>query len=195
MKEYSYSGSALRRTALMTFRWLLVPTLAALVVSCATDSSDLAESAKTTPPVVERPAEAAAPLLPEAWSGTWKLDLAKSKYEFSALPRSSVTKIQPAGEVFAMSQDSVDAQGRMVQTELTARLDGTDCPVNGFPNTRYAFTRIEHRTYEIVAKRSGEVITTTRTVVAPDGKTSTSTTTATNPQGQTVTNVAVYERQ
>jgi len=178
----------------MKLRWLLIATLAGLFVSCATDSSDLAESAKTAPPVVERP-EPPSPPMPEAWSGTWKLDLAKSKYEFSTKPKSSVTKIQPAGEVFAMSQDSVDAQGRMVHTELTARLDGTDYPVNGFPNTTYAFTRIDDHTYEVVAKRSGEVITTTRTVVAADGRTSTSTTTATNPQGQTVTNVAVHERQ
>jgi hypothetical protein len=111
------------------------------------------------------------------------------------MPESSISRLQQAGDIWVISQDVVDAQGRAGHTELTARFDGTDYVVSGLANVTYAFTRVDDRTYDMVTKREGVAISTTRTVVSPDGRTRTSTTTGKGADGQTATNVAVYDRQ
>jgi hypothetical protein len=131
----------------------------------------------------------------DAWAGTWTLNPTKSTYELSAVPKSSVSKLEPSGEDWTISQDVVDAQGRATHTVIHARFDGKDYPVEGLANVTYALTRIDDHTYDLVTKRDGAVATTTRTVVSPDGKTRTSTTTGRNAQGQVARNVAVYDRQ
>jgi hypothetical protein len=132
---------------------------------------------------------------PDAWAGTWALNLTKSTYQLSAAPRSSVSKLDPSGEDWTITQDVVDAQGKALHTETRAKFDGKDYPVEGLVNVTYALTRIDDHTYDLVTKRDGAVATTTRTVVSPDGRTRTSTTTGRTAQGQMARNVAVYDRQ
>ena len=131
----------------------------------------------------------------DAWAGTWTLNLTKSTYELSAAPKSSVSKLEPTGEDWTITQDVVYAQGRATHTTLKAKFDGKDYPVEGLSNVTYALTRIDDHTYDLVTKRDGGVLSTTRSVVSTDGKTRTSTTTGRNAQGQTASNVAVYDRQ
>lgn len=131
----------------------------------------------------------------DAWAGTWTLNLTKSTYELSAAPKSSVSKFEPAGDDWTITQDVVDAQGRATHTTLRAKFDGKDYPVEGLLNVTFALTRIDDHTYDLVTNRDGAMLTTTRSVVSPDGKTRTSTTTGRNAQGQTGRNVAVYDRQ
>jgi hypothetical protein len=131
----------------------------------------------------------------DSWVGTWRLNLAKSKYESGPPPQSAISRLERSGDGWKMSQDLIDAQGRATHTELQARFDGKDYPVEGVAGLTYAFTRIDDHTYDLITKRGGIVAGTTRTVVSSDGQTRTSTTAAKNAQGQTVTNVAVYDRQ
>jgi hypothetical protein len=131
----------------------------------------------------------------DAWAGTWTLNLSKSTYELSAMPKSSVSKLEPAEDVWNLTQDVVDSQGRATHTTIRAKFDGKDYPVEGIEGVTYAMTRIDDHTYDLVTKRDGAILTTTRSVVSPDGKTRTSTTTGRNAQGQTAKNVAVYDRQ
>ena len=132
----------------------------------------------------------------DAWAGTWTLNLAKSTYELSAPPKSSVSKLEQAGEDWTITQDVVDARGRATHTTVRAKFDGKDYPVEGLlASVTFALTRIDDHTYELVTKRDGAMLTTTRSVVSTDGKTRTSTTTGRGAQGQTARNVAVYDRQ
>jgi hypothetical protein len=131
----------------------------------------------------------------DAWAGTWTLNLTKSTYELSAPPKSSVSKLEPSGDAWNLTQDVVDSQGRATHTTIRAKFDGKDYPVEGIENVTYAMTRIDDHSYDLVTKRDGAILTTTRSVVSPDGKTRTSTTTGRNAQGQTAKNVAVYDRQ
>ena len=131
----------------------------------------------------------------DAWAGTWTLNLSKSTYELSAMPKSSVSKLEPAEDVWNLTQDVVDSQGRATHTTIRAKFDGKDYAVEGIEGVTYAMTRIDDHTYDLVTKRDGAILTTTRSVVSPDGKTRTSTTTGRNAQGQTAKNVAVYDRQ
>lgn len=134
----------------------------------------------------------------DAWLGTWKLNLAKSKYQpATGAPKSQTVKQEAVPGGMKSTVDGMDAQGKPIHTEVTAMFDGKSTAVTGAPdaNTTRVYKRIDTRTYEFVTSVAGKVTTTTRSVVAADGKSRTVTTTGKNAQGQTVNNVAVYEKQ
>ncbi|HET9387413.1 MAG TPA: hypothetical protein VFO67_19915 [Gemmatimonadales bacterium] len=135
----------------------------------------------------------------DTWIGTWKLNLAKSKYDPANLaPKSQAFKQEAVpGGGMKSTVDGVDAQGKPAHTEVTTMFDGKSSEVKGAPdaNTTRVYRRIDARTYEYVQSVGGKLTTTVRSVVAADGKTRTVTTTGRNAQGQTVNNVAFYDRQ
>jgi len=130
--------------------------------------------------------------------GTWKLNLAKSKYTPANLaPKSSTTKIEAAaGGGIKATVDAVDADGKTIHYTFTAKYDGKDYPVTGDPNRdTVAYTRIDDFTYDSTSKKAGKVTTTSHTVISKDGKTRTNTITGTNAQGLKVSNTQVYDKQ
>ena len=135
----------------------------------------------------------------DTWIGTWKLNLAKSKYDPANLaPRSQVIKQEAvAGGGMKATVDVVDAQGKSLHQENMTMFDGKPSDIKGAPdaNTTRVYKRIDSRTYEYVQSVSGKLTVTSRTAVAADGKTRTVTTTGKNAQGQTVNNVAAFDRQ
>ena len=135
----------------------------------------------------------------DTWIGTWKLNLAKSKYDLANLaPRSQVIKQEAvAGGGMKATVDVVDAQGKSLHQENMTMFDGKPSEIKGAPdaNTTRVYKRINNRTYEYVQSVGGKLTVTSRTAVAADGKTRTVTTTGKNAQGQTVNNVAASDRQ
>ena len=148
--------------------------------------------------MVSLSAQAADPL-----SGTWKLNVAKSKYSPAGLAvKSSTSMFDVAQGGVKLVNDGVDAQGRATHIEYTAKFDGKDYPVkstiDGRPSPEQdavAWKKIDDYTYENIAKLKGQALTTTRVVISRDGKTRTNTATGKNAQGQAVNNVAVFEKQ
>ena len=136
-------------------------------------------------------------------SGTWKLNVAKSKYSPANLaPKSGTTVFTAVQGGLKVTADGVDSQGRKTHTEYTTKLDGKDVSVkatiDGKPSPDQdmaAWKKIDDYTYENTAKLKGQSLTTTKVVVSRDGKTRTNTVTGKNAQGQAVNNVAVYEKQ
>ncbi|HYN07722.1 MAG TPA: hypothetical protein VES67_10050 [Vicinamibacterales bacterium] len=143
-------------------------------------------------------AQSASPL-----NGTWKLNVAKSKYNPATLaPKSGTTKIEITGDTIKAVIDGVDPEGRVTHQEYTARFDGKDHPwkgtIDGKPNPNQdavTWRKIDDYTYETTNKLKGQTLTTNRIVVATDGKTRTNTVTGKNAQGQTVNNTVLYEKQ
>ena len=135
----------------------------------------------------------------DAWVGTWKLNLAKSKYEPANLtPKSQTIKQEAvAGGGMKAVVDTVDAQGKSLHQDVMTMFDGKSVDIKGAPdaNTTRVYKRIDSRTYDYVQSVSGKTTVSSRTVVSADGKTRTSTTTGKNTEGQAVHNVAVYDRQ
>jgi hypothetical protein len=133
----------------------------------------------------------------DAFMGTWKLNVAKSKYNPGPAPKSTSTKREPSGaNGVKYTSDTVTAQGETHHIEYTANYDGKDYPVKGDP-TRDMTTlkKLDSHSYEGTSKKAGKVTSTFRAVVSPDGKTMTTTTKGTNAQGQPENNVVVYDRQ
>ena len=133
----------------------------------------------------------------DAVIGTWKLNLAKSKYSPGPAPKSGTTKLEPYGKNgVKLTADGADAQGKPTHVEWSAEADGKDHPVKGNPDAdAVSLKRIDSNTVEVLNKRGGKVMITARWVFSKDGKTRTLTTKGTNAQGQAVNTVAVYDRQ
>ena len=127
--------------------------------------------------------------------GTWKLNVAKSKYSYPA-PKSSTIKVTAQKNGIKSVSDSVDAEGQATHVEFTARYDGKDYPVTGIQAIdTIAFRKIKARTFDVVAKKAGKEIGTAREVFSKDGKTYTFTAKGKNAQGQDINYIAVYDKQ
>jgi hypothetical protein len=128
--------------------------------------------------------------------GTWRLNVAKSKYSPGPGPKSQTLRWERVPGGYRFTTDAVNAEGQPTKTETLLKDDGSDAPVKGSPNptTRY-LKRIDDRTFEDGDKVNGKPTVMRRLVVSPDGKTLIITGKGTNAQGQAVNNVTVYERQ
>jgi hypothetical protein len=131
--------------------------------------------------------------------GTWKLNLAKSKYDPGPSPKSATRTIEARGNGTRQRTEGIDATGNRVAYEYTASYDGKDYPITGtgIPNEAdtIALRRIDDFTIEATLKRAGKVVQTTRSVLSKDGRVLTYTARGINPSGQPTNNVTVWELQ
>jgi hypothetical protein len=139
----------------------------------------------------------------DMFSGTWKLNVAKSKFSPGPPPKSNMQKIEAVDGGMKVVTDGENSEGKKTHNEYTVKFDGKDYPehpmLDGKPNPNGADTisikKIDDNTYEATTKKNGQVLTVTKNVISKDGKTRTATTTGKNAQGQTVNNVVVWEKQ
>jgi hypothetical protein len=128
--------------------------------------------------------------------GTWKLNVAKSKYSPGPPPKSATITYQETTEGIRRTGESVDAEGKTTSFEYIAKYDGKDYPVSGSDGyDEIALKQINDRTVEAILKKSGKVVITARRVVSKDGKVMTLTITGTDAKGRKMKNIAVYEKQ
>jgi hypothetical protein len=130
-------------------------------------------------------------------TGTWKLNLDKSKYEPANLaPKSGVGQVEAMEGGLRFVNDGVDSSGNPTHNEWSGKFDGKDNVVKGDPTRDTAsIKKIDAYTYEITSKKAGKVVTTNRAVYARDGKSRTQTITGTNAKGQTMKNIIVSDKQ
>jgi hypothetical protein len=132
----------------------------------------------------------------DAALGTWKLNVAKSRYEPGPAPKEQILTYEAAGRAVRVTSQTVDAQGNNVIIQYSATYDEQAYPVSGgvdFDTT--SLKSIDPFTVEGTRKLGGKFVQTFTRVVSPDRKTLTITTTGTNARGQRVNNVVIYERQ
>ncbi len=116
----------------------------------------------------------------DAFTGTWKLNEAKSKIA----PNAKITV------------DGIGNDGKPTHDEWTGKFDGKDYPVTGNPNSDMrSYTKIDEHTLEFNVKKGGKITTSGRVVVSADGKSRTVTTSGTDSQGKKFKSTAVYEKQ
>ena len=128
--------------------------------------------------------------------GTWKLNIAKSKYSPDPHHKSQTAKYEMTADgAFKITVDTIPAEGEPRHDETIAKTDGKDYSVKGDePGATRAFTRIDDHTWQVVVKQNGNVLTR-REVISTDGKTMTVTVTGKNARGETVNSVVVYDKQ
>jgi hypothetical protein len=107
--------------------------------------------------------------------GTWKLNLAKSKYNAGAPPKSSTVVIAAAGKGFKVTSKDAAVTGRPDYESVAIKRTG-----DGTSGER---------------KKAGKVVQTFTRSVSADGKTLTTSAKGTNAAGGKVDNVQVYDKQ
>ena len=127
--------------------------------------------------------------------GTWKMNMAKSKFSSGTGFKSATSKIEGVSGGVKHTVDSVYADGTSRRYEYTTTYDGKDVPMRGpFQGNTIAVTRIDSLAFETVQKTNGKVSLTTRFAVSRDGRTLTGTSSGVDPDGVKFTNVAVYDK-
>jgi len=131
-----------------------------------------------------------------AGMGTWKLNVAKSKYSGAPAPKSLTVKFEPAGKGVKLTTEGVSADGKPSATEYTADYDGKDVPIKGSPAAdMISLRRIDALTTERTDKKAGKVVQTLTRAIAKDGKSFTVTVKGTNPKGEPINHLLVFEKQ
>ena len=121
--------------------------------------------------------------------GTWKLNVAKSKFSPGPGPKSETVTIAADGKV---SVQDTNEEGKSVEWSFTPSGD-TAVPIEGMENST------------VIEKRSGNTVdhtwkmnggnSTGHGVVSKNGKTMKYTMTGTNSQGQPIHDVLIFEKQ
>jgi hypothetical protein len=128
--------------------------------------------------------------------GTWKLNVAKSKYSPGPAPKSAAITYEEVADGIKRTGESVDAEGKTTSFMYTAKYDGKEYPVSGSDDfDTIVLKRINDNTTEATLKKSGKVVSTARRVVSKDGKMLTLTISGTNAKCEKMRNTAVYEKQ
>ena len=66
--------------------------------------------------------------------GTWKLDLAKTKYSPGPPPQSGTVTYEAVGQGYKIIVKGTDAEGKPINSQFTGNFDGKDYPVSGNPD-------------------------------------------------------------
>ena len=129
--------------------------------------------------------------------GTWKLNLAKSKYSPGPPPRSGTTIWEAVGQGLRNTNEGIDAQGNPTKTDAgVISFDGKSYPVTGSPAyDAVSYKQLNASTFESTRTKAGKVVQTLTIVVSPDGKSRTNTTTGVDEKGQQVNNIAFFDKQ
>jgi hypothetical protein len=128
-------------------------------------------------------------------SGTWKLNLAKSKFDPGPAPQSTTAVIKVENDVETFSSDGMDAAGHATHTEFTAKFGGPDVPVTGIPYAdTIALKRIGPKQIIGTYKKGGKVTVTVHVVVSADGKSRRLTYDGKNMDGKAVHDDVVYDK-
>jgi hypothetical protein len=135
-------------------------------------------------------------LAADNWLGTWKVDLAKSKYSPGPAPKSLTLKFEATPGGIKFTGDGVGADGKPTHSKYLSKFDGKEVPYEGNPDADTASPKkMDDNSYDNTWKKGGKETIAGKVVVSADGKTMTITQTGTNAKGEAVNNVIVYNKQ
>jgi len=127
--------------------------------------------------------------------GTWKLNLAKSRFNPGPGPKSQTRNWAAGGKV---TVNGVNAAGEAVTYAYVVNGDGKSYKTSGaVPNAADALSskRIDAKILEAHFTRGGKASDTTRFTVSADGKVLTITAKGSTPGGKPLDDVLVLDRQ
>jgi len=129
--------------------------------------------------------------------GTWKLNSSKSKYSPGPGPKSATQVYSQDGDWFVVKADTVNAEGKTVNTTNRYRGDGKEYPYESAVTGpgKISVKKIDDHHFESVIKSNSGSQVTIHSTISKDGKTRTLKMTGVNAKGEKVNNVAVYEKQ
>jgi hypothetical protein len=131
----------------------------------------------------------------DPFSGTWKLNVGKSKYTPGPAPDSVTVTISSDGSMSSVKSES-SFQGKPMTTSYEAKLDGTPAPITGSPVAdTIVITKIGERGRALKTMKGASIVAESRARLSDDGKVLTVTGKGLNPAGQRASYTAVYDKQ
>ncbi len=131
-----------------------------------------------------------------AFDGTWKLDVAKSKLGKGSGKNNTVNYEHEFPYKTKVLIDGVDAHGHPFHSAWEGRFDGKEYPVTGdMTSDSRSYTKVNENTLDFSAKKAGKVVSSGRIAVAADEKTRTVTSWSTDAKGKKVKGIAVYNKE
>jgi hypothetical protein len=130
--------------------------------------------------------------------GTWKLNVAKSKFTGFQPPKSETRTVAAQGDGEKVTIEGIAADGSPISYSYTSNFDGKDSPISGTQPSgedTVAITHVDANTNTAIGKKAGKTLLTTRAVVSKDGKVLTITAKGVNAQGQPISYTTVWDKQ
>jgi hypothetical protein len=129
-------------------------------------------------------------------TGTWNLNLAKSKFDPGPAPKSDSRTYVERAQGVTVTVNIVAASGSTISEHATYNYDGKDYPIIGNPREdALSLKRVNARTTIITQKLSGKAVGTETRVISADGKVMTISAKGTDAKGVPFERVAVYDKQ
>jgi hypothetical protein len=129
------------------------------------------------------------------WAGTWKLNVAKSKYTPGPGPQSATRTYEAQAAGVKSTQEVTAADGSHASVSFTANFDGKDYPLTGSSAIDAIALKRSGNTFEWTLKKGGKVVSTGKNTVSNDGKVMTYTAKGTNAKGEPTSSVQVFDKQ
>lgn len=130
------------------------------------------------------------------FTGTWKLNAAKSKLAGSGIGASGGVRVESDGKTYKASVDTTDEKGQPIKFDYQATLDGKPSKVTGSTAIdELSLKRVNDHTIDATGKKDGKVVYTDKRTVSKDGKTYTISRNTTSPAGKAVHAMIVFDKQ
>ena len=129
--------------------------------------------------------------------GTWKANIAKSKYNPGPAPKSMTRTVASEGDKVKYTFEGVAADGSPISYSFTVAYDGKDYPITGAAPSGVDTVSGKQSgpgSLESTFKKSGQPVFISRVKVSADGKVTTITQTSA-PGAGSINNTVVYEKQ
>ena len=128
------------------------------------------------------------------FSGTWKLNLAKSKMT-PPVPKSDIAVVDADENGLKLNEDVITDKGESLKISYEAKFDGKDYPVTGDPfSDSVSYQRVNANTLKGKTKKDGKAAADATIVVSKDGKITTVQYTDYS-QAKPVKSTFVYDKQ
>jgi hypothetical protein len=129
--------------------------------------------------------------------GTWKVNVAKSKYTPGPAPKSTTRTLEAQGDQVKYTFAGVAGDGSAISYGFTVAYDGKDYPITGSApggGDTISIKKLSPTSYEATMKKAGEPVLVSKVTVSADGKVTT--VNQTSPHGKgSISNTVVYEKQ
>ena len=137
-------------------------------------------------------------LAADAFSGTWKLNVAKSKLAAGTEVKEITVVIAEQGDNLAVTVTGTGGDGKPISVKYTLPAKGGSVSyIEGAPPSGATATtkRVNAKTIDSTSSLNGKEVGSTHTVISADGKTLTRVVKGVDAQGKAFQNTEVYERQ
>ena len=106
----------------------------------------------------------------DPFTGTWNFNATRSRLS-TPLPRKWVQTIVATKDELVVRESIVRSDGSKSEVSVSARFDGSDYPIYGFPLADFmAYTRTGNSAFAGTGKKDGVVVLSETVTISPDGR-------------------------